>query len=125
MNERDMVNMKINMKRRKKTSFHKSLFLLTMMKKNNFIRSSQPLVAMKKKKRTLVKKSSQQQQSIYLPDDCWNHVFAFLINAKDKKKSNFKSLSLVSKHFLAITNRVIFSMTTLFSPSFLPYIPQP
>ncbi|CAL5193847.1 unnamed protein product [Lathyrus oleraceus] len=90
------------------------------MKKNNFIRSSQPLVAMKKKKRTLVKKSSQQQQSIYLPDDCWEHVFTFLF-IDDINKLYFKSLSLVSKHFLSITNRLIFSLQIYYPQlSFLP-----
>lgn len=96
--EREMAKMK-----RKKMMSQKSLFLLAMMKMNTFIRSSKS-VAIRKKKRICVKSFQQQQQlfsgtnsiiiaepEFYLPDDCWNHVFAFLINAKDKKKSNFKS----------------------------------
>ncbi|CAL5193842.1 unnamed protein product [Lathyrus oleraceus] len=65
---------------------------------------------MKKKKnnRTCIKFS---EPDVYLLDDCWEHVFSFLINqSEDKNKLNFKSLSLVSKQFLSITNRLIFSM---------------
>lgn len=132
-----MVNMK-----RKKISFYKSLFLITMMKKNTFICSSKPL-AMKKKKRTCAKSFQRQHQSLssiipqtefYLPDECWEHVFTFLIypvdtflvnpfhsTTEDINKRNFKSLSLVSKHFLSITNRLIFSIT-IYHPQlcFLP-----
>ncbi|CAL5193858.1 unnamed protein product [Lathyrus oleraceus] len=74
------------------------------------------------KKRICVKSFQQQQQSVsstnsiiiaepefYLPDDCWEHVFSFLINPVDGTQ-DFKSLSLVSKHFLSITNRLIFSI---------------
>ncbi|XP_058746914.1 uncharacterized protein LOC131619892 [Vicia villosa] len=137
--QREMVSMKINMKRKKIIS-HKSLFLLTMMKTKRFAI---------RKKRTCVKSLQQQQQSFsstqaepefYLPDECWEHVLTFLINPvkpvkpfrvikpanpfhvfpfptdsvhgkiKDKYKRNFESLSLVSKRFLTITNRLIFSM---------------
>ncbi|XP_058749277.1 F-box/LRR-repeat protein 3-like [Vicia villosa] len=112
-------------------------------KKNTSIRSSKPL-AIRKKKRTYVKSSQQQQQpfsstnsiiiaeaefEFYLPDECWERVFTFIINPpdlfldvfpfptdpvddkiKEKYKRNFESLSLVSKHFLSITNRLIFSL---------------
>ncbi|XP_058761934.1 uncharacterized protein LOC131635335 [Vicia villosa] len=77
------------------------------------------------KKRTFVKFSQQSlsstnsiiiaEREFYLPDDCWEHVFSFLINpvdeTEDKNKLCFKSsLSLVSKQFLSITNRLIFSL---------------
>ncbi|XP_050915232.1 F-box/LRR-repeat protein 3-like [Lathyrus oleraceus] len=108
----------------KKISFHKSLFLITMMKMKRTC-----LKSMKKKKRRTCLKSSQQQplsstNSIIIPDDCWEHVFTFIINpavqpdlkfilqdakTEEKNKLNFKSLSLVSKQFLSITNRIIFS----------------
>ncbi|XP_050915214.1 F-box/LRR-repeat protein 4-like [Lathyrus oleraceus] len=66
------------------------------------------LKSMKKKKnnRTCIKSS---EPDFYLPDDCWEHVFSFIINPVDGTQ-DFKSLSLVSKQFLSITNRLIFSM---------------
>ncbi|CAK8576586.1 unnamed protein product [Lathyrus sativus] len=69
-----------------------------------------------KKKRTCLKSMKKKRKSciksdFYLPDDCWEYVFSFIINPVDDiKKLNFKSLSLVSKQFLSITNRLIFSM---------------
>ncbi|CAL5193840.1 unnamed protein product [Lathyrus oleraceus] len=67
------------------------------------------LKSMKKKNNKTCIKSSEPD--FYLPDDCWEHVFSFLINQpEDKNKLNFKSLSIVSKQFLSITNRLIFSM---------------
>ncbi|XP_058757962.1 uncharacterized protein LOC131631198 [Vicia villosa] len=114
-----------------------SLFLLAMMKMTKKKkRSSRPLspsvLAMKKKKNRYFVKSSQQPQQqesleseFYLPDDCWEHVFSFLINpvdeTEDKNKLYFNSLSLVSKRFLSIANRIIFSLT-LFYPR-LCYLP--
>ncbi|CAK8567425.1 unnamed protein product [Lathyrus sativus] len=72
---------------------------------------------MKKKKRTCLKSMKKKKKrtciksDFYLPDDCWEYVFSFIINPVDDiKKLNFKSLSLVSKQFLSITNRLIFSM---------------
>ncbi|XP_058775496.1 uncharacterized protein LOC131649755 [Vicia villosa] len=108
-------------------------------------------IAIRKKKRTCVKILQQQQlfsstktipesesefnnnpqnsePEFYLPDDCWEHVFAFLINPVDinpvdgNNEHNFKSLSRVSKHFLTITNRLIFSMT-IYHPQ-LCYLPR-
>ncbi|XP_058757961.1 uncharacterized protein LOC131631197 [Vicia villosa] len=72
---------------------------------------------------TKKKRSSQQQQQesleseFYLPDDCWEHVFSFII----KNKLYLKSLSLVSKRFLSMVNRIIFSFT-IFHPR-LCYLP--
>ncbi|XP_058729743.1 uncharacterized protein LOC131601852 [Vicia villosa] len=46
---------------------------------------------------------------LYLPDECWECVFKFLNNHEDDKdNSYFKYLSLVSKQFLSITNRLRF-----------------
>jgi F-box/leucine-rich repeat protein 2/20 len=70
--------------------------------------------------------SSQQMVSSYLPDECWESIFTF-INDDDNDCNNnrywntlstrkflyWNSLSLVSKQFLSITNRLIFSLTVL------------
>ncbi|XP_058726778.1 F-box/LRR-repeat protein 3-like [Vicia villosa] len=55
-------------------------------------------------------------------DDCWEHVFKFLINCgkgetANKHNRDFNSLSLVSKQFLSITNRLTFSVTISDHPS--------
>ncbi|MCI06734.1 F-box/LRR-repeat protein [Trifolium medium] len=73
--------------------------------------------------------SSSQQMviSYYLPDECWESIFKFIINDDDNNNSNnpssnrppspknnnhyLNSLSLVSKQFLSITNRLLFSFT--------------
>ncbi|XP_058742241.1 SCF E3 ubiquitin ligase complex F-box protein grrA-like [Vicia villosa] len=93
-----------------------------MKKKRSSQPLSEPVIALRKKKRICVKSFQQQQQSFSstqpefcLPDDCWERVFSFLINpvdeTEDKNKLYFKSsLSLVSKQFLSITNRLIFSL---------------
>ncbi|XP_013451216.2 F-box/LRR-repeat protein 2 [Medicago truncatula] len=49
-----------------------------------------------------------EQTNTYLPDECWEWVFGFLINKADE---NLSSLSLVSKQFLSITNRLQISLT--------------
>jgi len=58
------------------------------------------------------RRNSQQmvdeQTYTYLPDECWEWIFGFLINKDDE---NLSSLSLVSKQFLSITNRLRFSLT--------------
>ncbi|XP_058761931.1 uncharacterized protein LOC131635330 [Vicia villosa] len=104
------------------------------MKKKRSSRSlSEPVIALRKKKRTCVNSFQQQQLSFsstqpefYLPDDCWEHVFSFIINpvdeTEDKNKLYFKSsLSLVSKQFLSITNRLIYSLTIYYPQlCFLP-----
>ncbi|CAK8543668.1 unnamed protein product [Lathyrus sativus] len=87
------------------------------MKKKTFMA---PLLGrkktMKKKKRICVKSVQQQQEQslsepeFYLPEDCWEHVFSFIINPLDDGSQRIKSLSLVSKQFLSITNRLLFSL---------------
>jgi len=45
---------------------------------------------------------------VYLPDECWEHVFKFLNN---HNHCYLRSPSVVSKRFLSITNRLLFSLT--------------
>ncbi|KAK2366157.1 F-box/LRR-repeat protein [Trifolium repens] len=51
--------------------------------------------------------------SSYLPDECWESIFRFIINIDDDYNNNnyLNSLSLVSKQFLSITNRLRLSLT--------------
>jgi len=61
-----------------------------------------------------------------LPDDCWEHVFRFLNEDSDLEDDNcryyLKSLSLVSKHLLSITNRHKFFLR-ICHPT-LPFLPR-
>ncbi|XP_058732990.1 uncharacterized protein LOC131604573 [Vicia villosa] len=70
--------------KRKNIGFYKSPFLLT---KNR-------------------RKKTSSKPDFYLPEDCWEHVFTFVTD----HNRNFNSLSLVSKMFLSITNRLLFSL---------------
>ncbi|KEH25538.1 putative F-box domain, leucine-rich repeat domain, L domain-containing protein [Medicago truncatula] len=45
----------------------------------------------------------------YLPDECWESIFKFLNDGANYRE--LKSLSLVSKLFLSITNRLVISLT--------------
>ncbi|CAL5210544.1 unnamed protein product [Lathyrus oleraceus] len=58
-----------------------------------------------------------------LPDECWESVFKFLLlhdgDGRDIHRY-FESLSLVSKHFLSITNRLRFSLAI--SDPTLPFL---
>ncbi|KEH26041.1 putative leucine-rich repeat domain, L domain-containing protein [Medicago truncatula] len=63
---------------------------------------------MKRKRITSSLQSSSQQIILYLPDDCWESIFKFIINNNDE--NSLKCLSLVSKQFLSITNRLRFSL---------------
>ncbi|XP_058729744.1 uncharacterized protein LOC131601853 [Vicia villosa] len=53
--------------------------------------------------------------NVYLPDECWECIFKFLINhdTDDTRRRYFhlKSLSLVSKQLLSVTNRLRSSLT--------------
>ncbi|XP_058757960.1 F-box/LRR-repeat protein 4-like [Vicia villosa] len=57
---------------------------MTKKKKSSSRPLSPSALAMKKKKKRTCVKSSQQQHSLerefYLPDECWEHIFTFLIN---------------------------------------------
>ncbi|GAU35715.1 hypothetical protein TSUD_258900 [Trifolium subterraneum] len=58
------------------------------------------------------------EANFYLPNECWESIFAFL-NHSDEDEHNhccLKSLSLVSKHFLSITNAVQFSLN-IYNPT--------
>jgi F-box/leucine-rich repeat protein 2/20 len=64
----------------------------------------------------IISSSQQTVTSYYLPDECWEFMFRFIINNDDDcSNSNnnhyLNSLSLVSKQFLSITNRLRFSLT--------------
>ncbi|XP_058778955.1 uncharacterized protein LOC131652966 [Vicia villosa] len=60
----------------------------------------------------------QTPRDLYLDDDCWERIFKFIFDDddNDNNASYFKSLSLVNKHFLSITNRLRFSLT-LWNPT--------
>ncbi|AET02653.1 uncharacterized protein [Medicago truncatula] len=51
--------------------------------------------------------------AFYLPDECWESVFKFLnvVDDDGNNQRNLEPLSLISKQFLSITNRLIFSLT--------------
>jgi len=76
-----------------------------------------------KRKRTIEsskakkRRKSTSSSGSNLPDECWECVFRFL---KDDNHS-LKSLSLVSKQFLSITNRLRFSLTIC--DVTLPFLP--
>ncbi|GAU16180.1 hypothetical protein TSUD_298100 [Trifolium subterraneum] len=57
---------------------------------------------------------------LYLPDECWESVFKFLIDDNDNHRY-LEPLSLASKQFLSITNRLRSSIT-ICGPT-LPFIP--
>ncbi|KEH27715.1 putative leucine-rich repeat domain, L domain-containing protein [Medicago truncatula] len=63
---------------------------------------------------------------MYLPDECWESVFQFLNENNYGGQSYLEHLSLVSKQFLSITNRLRSSLTLrglLFLDSFrLPFL---
>ncbi|XP_045830015.1 F-box/LRR-repeat protein 14-like [Trifolium pratense] len=51
------------------------------------------------------------EQDFYLPDDCWEHVLKFLNDDDKENRRYLKSVSVVSKRFLSITNRLRSSLT--------------
>ncbi|XP_058729675.1 uncharacterized protein LOC131601798 [Vicia villosa] len=66
------------------------------------------------------KKVAMLSTNVYLPDECWECIFKFLINheADDTRRRYFhlKSLSLVSKQLLSVTNRLRSSLT-IYNPT--------
>jgi F-box/leucine-rich repeat protein 2/20 len=52
--------------------------------------------------------TARTTEETYLPDDIWECIFKFL---DDDDNNTLKSLSVVSKQFLSITNRLRFSLT--------------
>ncbi|KAK2449591.1 F-box/LRR-repeat protein [Trifolium repens] len=69
--------------------------------------------------------------NLYLPDDCWQSIFKLLINNKntdnntdDNNNNNRRylhTLSVVSKQFLSVTNRLPFSLKITHS-TLLPFL---
>jgi hypothetical protein len=49
--------------------------------------------------------------TFHLPDECWESICTFLIDDDDDNHRYLKPLSLVSKQFLSITNRLRSSFT--------------
>jgi hypothetical protein len=101
--------------RRRRCSYHS----LPMKRKRKFSPENLPPVKLfrnpkKRKKITSSFKSPQQlvqeQTCSYLPDDCWEIVFRFIINDNNRRQC-LNSLSLVSKQFLSVTNSILFSFT--------------
>jgi len=72
---------------------------------------------MKRKKKRTSLKSSQKiiNEETYLPDECWESIFEFLIIKEGRCCLN--SLSLVSKQFLSITNSLLFSLAIIENPT--------
>jgi F-box/leucine-rich repeat protein 2/20 len=77
-----------------------------------FISSSQQIassIQIRSKTRRLV-----TDFHFYLPDECWESIFKFIINEEDDNYNRvyyLNSLSIVSKQFLSITDRLRFSLT--------------
>ncbi|GAU34828.1 hypothetical protein TSUD_259080 [Trifolium subterraneum] len=67
--------------------------------------------------------NSSSNETTLLADDCWEFIFKIIIS---DDSCYFKSLSLVSKQFLSITNRLLFSLTisTLTPQPLLPSLFQ-
>ncbi|KAK2438749.1 F-box/LRR-repeat protein [Trifolium repens] len=82
-----------------------------------------------KRKRT---SSSSSQQTVtatcsQLPDECWEFIFRLVINDDDENRNKLRylnPLSLVSKQFLSVTDRLRFSLTVYYEyePSYLDRI---
>ncbi|XP_058726447.1 uncharacterized protein LOC131597797 [Vicia villosa] len=67
---------------------------------------------MKRKRSSLQTPQHIDSTDLYLDDYCWEYVFKFVFNDDDDDRgSDFKSLSLVNKQFLSITNRLRLSLT--------------
>jgi len=76
---------------------------------------------MKRKRRNLqIASSSIQSRSnkrlatstyFYLPNECWEHAFKFIISDNYNKHCDLTSLSVVSKQFFSITDRLRFTLT--------------
>ncbi|XP_039690652.1 uncharacterized protein, partial [Medicago truncatula] len=66
-----------------------------------------------KKFQSLSSSIKTMTSDLYLPDECWECIFKFLFKDgdDDDNRCSFKSLSLVSKQFLSISNCLKFSLT--------------
>ncbi|XP_058729403.1 F-box/LRR-repeat protein 3-like [Vicia villosa] len=66
--------------------------------------------------------ASSSSSNVYLLDECWEYIFKFLINHDTeythRRYVELKPLSLVSKQFLSVTNRLRSSLTcTVYNPT--------
>lgn len=54
---------------------------------------------------------AEAEYYLYLPDDCWERVFKFINDDGDDydHNRNLKSISVVSKQFFSISNRLRFA----------------
>ncbi|PNY01690.1 F-box/LRR-repeat protein [Trifolium pratense] len=66
-------------------------------------------------------RSSCSESNLDLADDCWELVFRFLNEDEDCHR-HLKSLSVVSKQLLSITNRLRFSLKICYQT--LPFLPR-
>ncbi|XP_058729669.1 uncharacterized protein LOC131601793 [Vicia villosa] len=67
---------------------------------------------MKRKRSSLKIPQQIVSTDLYLDDDCWEYIFKFIFNEdEDDNRYYFKSLSIVNKQFLSITNRLRHSLT--------------
>jgi len=83
-------------------------------KRRSFKPTMESTQARRSKRKTMV-------GGFYLPDECWECVFKFL----NDNHSCMTSLSVVSKQFLSITNRIRFSLTICCDHSqTLPFPPR-
>jgi hypothetical protein len=62
-----------------------------------------------KRRRKTTTVAAAADADFYLPDEYWEHLFKFLNDGANYR--DLKSLSLVSKLFLSITNLLLFSLT--------------
>ncbi|XP_058726442.1 uncharacterized protein LOC131597791 [Vicia villosa] len=69
---------------------------------------------------TRSKKVAMLSTNVYLPDECWKYIFKFLINHdtehSHRRYFHLKSLPLVSKQLLSITN-LLRSSLTIYNPT--------
>ncbi|KAL6494438.1 hypothetical protein OROGR_031238 [Orobanche gracilis] len=65
-----------------------------------------------------------EANSLYLPGDCWESVLKIIIGDDNNNRCYLKSLSLVSKQFLSITNRLKYSLAVC-NVNIFPYLLPP
>ncbi|XP_058728774.1 F-box/LRR-repeat protein 3-like [Vicia villosa] len=74
-----------------------------------------------KSKSTMAMATASSSSNVYLPDECWEYILEFLINHDTehthRRYIHLKSLSLVSKQLLSITNRLRSSLT-IYNPTY-------
>ncbi|AES86372.1 putative leucine-rich repeat domain, L domain-containing protein [Medicago truncatula] len=110
--------------------------VLNMKKKKRskeFIKSTKTIATPPKTKSPPKTNTTPTTTDFYLPDDCWERVFKFIVTNKfiisneyrNKNRDNYlilNSLSLVSKQFLSITDSLRFSLA-ICTPT-VPFLDQ-